>query len=135
MNNHKMVSSKLQLQELNFDKIKFKRVGEKNENKIEQKIIVKIGENKDREIYKVVLELITNKPEEYETEICVHGIYTFASDDKLDEETKKNLIQKNAVAIMMPYVRSQLTLLTSQPGVDPIVMPPLNINAMLDDVH
>ena len=48
---------------------------------------------------------------------------------------KKSLIQKNAVAIMMPYVRSQLTLLTSQPGVDPIVMPPLNINAMLDDAH
>ena len=135
MNNHKTVSSKLQLQELNFDKIKFKRIGEKNENKIEQKIIVKIGENKDREFYKVVLELITNKPEEYETEICVHGIFTFASDGMLDEEMKKSLIQKNAVAIMMPYVRSQLTLLTSQPGVDPIVMPPLNINAMLDDAH
>lgn len=77
--------------------------------------------------------MLTNKIGEYETEICIQGVFTFVSDPKLDEETKKTLIHKNSVAIMMPYVRSELTLLTSQPDVEPVVMPPLNINAMLDN--
>ena len=132
MNENNLITSKLQLLELSFDKIQFKRTGSKNDNKIEQKITVQIGDDKKLGIYKVVLDLLTNKQEEYETEICIHGLFTFASDAVLDEDTKKNLIQKNSVAIMMPYVRSQLTLLTSQPGVDPIVMPPLNVYAMLD---
>lgn len=44
----------------------------------------------------------------------------------------QNLINKNAVAIMMPYLRSELTLLTAQPDTDSVVLPPFNINAMLE---
>lgn len=79
------------------------------------------------------LNLKANKKEEYEIEIAIQGLFLFSSSgEEINESLKKDLIQKNSVAIMMPYVRSQLTLLSSQPGVDPIVMPPLNINAMLD---
>lgn len=39
--------------------------------------------------------------------------------------------QNNAVAIMFPYLRSQVTLLTSQPGMSPIIIPALNINKLL----
>lgn len=132
MNENNIIPSKLRLLELNFERIKFKRIGSKNKNDIEQKIRVQIGEDRKQGIYKVILCLLTNKREEYETEICMQGIFTFESDLEFDEEAKKNLIQKNSVAIMMPYVRSELTLLTSQPDVEPVVMPPLNINAMLD---
>ena len=33
---------------------------------------------------------------------------------------------------MFPYLRSEVTLLTSQPGMVPIVLPPLNINNLMD---
>lgn len=39
---------------------------------------------------------------------------------------------KNAMAIMFPYIRSEITLLTSQPNLKPIIIPPININALFE---
>ena len=50
----------------------------------------------------------------------------------LEDTLKQDLISKNAVAIMMPYLRSEATLLTAQPGTDSIVLPIFNINNMID---
>lgn len=46
-------------------------------------------------------------------------------------DCKETLIHKNAVAIMMPYLRSEVSLLTSQPETNSIVMPIFNINKMI----
>ena len=40
------------------------------------------------------------------------------------------LIKENGVAILFPYLRSELTLLTTQPGFQPIVLPAVNIAKM-----
>ena len=48
---------------------------------------------------------------------------------KYEEETyekEENIIKTNTVAIMFPFIRSQVTLLTTQPGMTPIVLPPIN---------
>ena len=44
----------------------------------------------------------------------------------------QTLINKNAGAILMPYLRSELTLLTAQPDTDSVVLPIFNINKMLE---
>lgn len=44
--------------------------------------------------------------------------------DSYDRE--KTIIEKNTVAIMFPFVRSQVSLLTTQPNMVPIVLPPIN---------
>ena len=49
----------------------------------------------------------------------------------VDEEWVDKL-KANAVAIMFPYLRSQLTLLTSQPEMMPIILPTVNINKLLE---
>ena len=41
------------------------------------------------------------------------------------------LIERNAIAIMFPYLRSYISSLTTQPGMQPIVLPPINIMALL----
>lgn len=43
-----------------------------------------------------------------------------------------NQLKTNAIAIMFPFLRSQITLLTSQPSLVPIVLPPININKVLE---
>lgn len=43
------------------------------------------------------------------------------------------MITKNTVAILMPYLRSELTLLTAQPEMESVVFPPFNINKMLEE--
>ena len=52
----------------------------------------------------------------------------------MKEEMKNTLISKNTVAILMPYLRSQVSLLTAQPEVECVVLPAFNINKMLEGI-
>ena len=72
------------------------------------------------------------KKEEYNLIISLSGFFKVEKEDSVNDEMVQNLINKNAVAIMMPYLRSELTLLTAQPDTDSVVLPPFNINAMLE---
>ena len=47
------------------------------------------------------------------------------------EQENKILIERNTLAIMFPYFRSYVSTLTTQPGMTPIVLPAMNIMAML----
>lgn len=53
---------------------------------------------------------------------------------KCEDSRQKNvLISKNTVAILLPFVRSQIILVTSQTGLLPIALPLVNIAAMFED--
>lgn len=39
-----------------------------------------------------------------------------------------------AVAIMFPYMRSQVSLMTAQPNLKPVMLPPFNINSLLKEL-
>ena len=91
-------------------------------------ISVNIGVNiSDDNFKKVTIGIVGNKKDEYTVEVQASGLFEYKGD------ATESIIQQNAVAIVMPYVRSQLTLLTSQPGVEPIVIPPFNIVEMLKE--
>ena len=42
-------------------------------------------------------------------------------------------LTKNAIAILFPYVRSNLTNITSQSGIETLILPVINFNALLDE--
>lgn len=130
---NKEVNSVLSLDRLVFDKIEFKRTGNKNENEMEVELQVLINKKQDEEIYKVTLDFIGNKEKEYSIEIALSGYFSFDESEKMDEEFIKTMINQNAVAIMIPYLRSQVSLITAQPGVDCVVLPPLNIVKMMSE--
>lgn len=125
------IKSALSLQTMVFDKIEFSRKGFKNENDIEYEIQVQIGRNQEGE-FKVTLILSGEKKEEYEFTISISGFFEIDTEKDLGNVKVQDLINKNAVAILMPYLRSELTLLTAQPNTESIVLPPFNINKMLD---
>lgn len=121
------------MDKLVFDKIHFERSGFKNQNSINYTLETHFAENPQENIYRVTLILKGDKDDEYSFEISLTGFFSFGKDDGLDDSTKKELISKNAVAIMMPYMRSQVSLLTAQPEVDCVVLPPFNINNLMKD--
>lgn len=123
-------NSVLTLQKLVFDKIRFDRKGFESKNNVEFSIKVQIGKA-DYQNYRVTLILGGEKKDEYELEISLSGFFSIDEKDDLDDDTKRDLINKNAVSILMPYLRSELTLLTAQPGTESIVLPPFNINKMM----
>lgn len=73
---------------------------------------------------------------EYDIELCLsikkddltvsvkaYAHFLYEADEYSKEE---DIIKDNTVAIMFPFIRSQVTLLTTQPGMMPIVLPPIN---------
>ena len=49
------------------------------------------------------------------------------------KQENKDLLEKNTIAIMFPYIRSYISSITTQPGMAPIVLPAMNIVAMIND--
>lgn len=127
------IKSILNMNKLVFDKIEFDRQGFKNQNQPCYSIETHFARNQHENIYRVTLILKCDKRDEYTFEISLTGYFSFDSQDEMDEDEKNELISKNAVAIIMPYMRSQVSLLTAQPDVDCVVLPPFNINNMLKE--
>lgn len=127
------IKSILNMNKLVFDKIEFDRQGFKNQNQPSYSIETHFARNQQENIYRVTLILKCDKKDEYTFEISLTGYFSFDSQDEMDEDEKNELISKNAVAIIMPYMRSQVSLLTAQPEVDCVVLPPFNINNMLKE--
>ena len=76
--------------------------------------------------YNIVLELnINNESNDINLHVVTIGNFEFDSDDYSAEEA---IINKNTVAIMFPYIRSHITLMTSQPNMNPIILPPINFS-------
>lgn len=130
------IESVLKLKKLVFEKINFERLGFRNDKELELKIKSSISESIDDfeggKLYKVSLFLYSNKTGEYNFEIGLSGFFNIGSIDNLEDDLKNSLITKNSVAILMPYLRSQVSILTAQPEVECVVLPPFNINNMLD---
>lgn len=124
-------NSSLILQKMVFDRIEFDRKGFKNTKELKFGLQVQIGCGEDS-TYKVTLVLNATKQEEYNISISLTGFFKVEGQEQLDEKMVQDLINKNAVAILMPYLRSELTLLTAQPDTDSVVLPPFNINKMLE---
>lgn len=51
----------------------------------------------------------------------------------LEIEARDCICKTNTVAIMFPFVRSEITLITAQPGLMPIMLPPIDINKLVKD--
>lgn len=124
-------NSVLQLEKIIVEDLSFKRFSSEitkiqdNSEVSFSKQLNQINENS----YKVTVSVCINSDDLCSINITMSGFF------KLQEESAlgKRLLTTNAVAILFPYIRSQLTLLTSQPGFDPVVLPIMNINALFAD--
>ena len=85
-----------------------------------------VNQISDRE-YKIILELSVADPQG-KLSVFVKGMAIFETEQK-----NTTLIERNTLAIMFPYFRSYVSTLTTQPGMMPIVLPAMNIIAMLTE--
>ena len=85
-----------------------------------------IKQNSDEE-YEIILDTtVTDDMDKLFVSVKCMAIFETAQENK-------ELIERNAIAIMFPYIRSYISILTTQPGMTPIVLPAMNIVAMLND--
>lgn len=128
------IYSPLKLNKIIFDKIEFLRSGFKNENKLNCSTEARISRNDSQNIFKVTLVQKGFKQDEYSFEVQITGYFSLGEND-FSDEIINDLVTKNTVAILMPYVRSEISLLTAQPETDCVVLPPFNITKMIDEEH
>lgn len=132
MEKRELVQSVLKLDGVLFDKIEFNRLGLPSNEKLELEFQSNITQKQEEDEFKVTIIVKGKKPEEYMFEISLTGYFAFETEEELDAHTKKALITKNSIAILMPYLRSEVSLLTAQPGVECVVLPAFNINKTLE---
>lgn len=125
MDNKSILSCK----DLYIEEFSYKNVERKiGTNTFHVKNEVDIEKKEDEYIVKIKTSLETeNKTQS----LYLISVGKFAFTDVVDDDTKEELININAVAIMFPYVRSEVTLLTTQPGVTPVILPPVNVNELM----
>ena len=86
---------------------------------------------KDNYTYFVLSVLINDENNALKLSVELVGTFAFSNSENVNKNLYDNLINKNAIAILFPYLRSQVTLITSQPNMTPIILPPININTLL----
>ena len=121
--------STLTLQHLIFDKVEFQRHGFKSKGTFEANIQTSISVKADADrVYQVTLQLKGDKEREYSIEVTLTGYFIV---EGASVELNMKLLSQNAVAILMPYLRSEVTLLTSQPETETVVLPIFDIRKMI----
>lgn len=79
-------------------------------------------------IYRVGLVAEIEREDEFEIKLAITGYFELDENDP----NRQELLERNAVAILFPFIRSEITLLTTQPEMTPIVLPLVNIASMFD---
>lgn len=123
----------LKMEHVFFEDVEFKRIGIKNDNKLQLEMKSSVSQRVSDEMYRVSLEISGNKKDEYNFHVAISGYFRFETENEnITEQTKHNIITKNSIAILMPYLRSEVSLLTAQPETDCVVLPPFNVEKMLE---
>ena len=124
--------SVLHLKQVFFDHLKFVRTGFPHASQQDVKVKVGTAINKQSDNqYQVSLSVHADRPGEFQSHVQISALCEIQDDDIRTE----TILKKNTVAILFPYVRSAFTLLTAQPGMEPVVLPALNINALIDELE
>lgn len=121
----------LTLKKTVMEKLRYERYSD-DISKLDEKSEITFGkqlQQLEENLFKVCLNVSLVSPAKYEIEVEIAGYFSIEEKSLL----AKNVLEKNTVAILFPYLRSQLTLLTSQPGFEPVILPVLNINALMSD--
>ena len=125
---------KIQMLDLYFSKFVFKqeRGTDSKEYNTSFQIEYAINSEDDTKVRVVVDTTVTNEAQSVVLNVQTVGIFKVDKLD-IDDATYEHLIKVNTVAIIFPFIRSQVSLLTTQPGMMPVMIPPININALIEN--
>lgn len=126
--NEKTVRSDLQMKDIYFSKIEclqnkdLSKLGEVN-LKTNYKVDIKdINEDEKEILFEVQ---IFSEDERLAINLVANGIFKLEGVN-LSKEEKDIVFRHNAVAIMFPFIRSQVALITAQPGLNSVMLQPIN---------
>ena len=125
MSEDNKILSSIQIDHIVFNEIQFLRKGFRKNADSGGDVNISVNINDNGEDHYIV-SLILNAPKEGEYDAMVKiSAYCNVSSKT---ENLPQILKGNIPAILLPYARAQLTMLTSQPETDPIVLPLINMH-------
>ena len=121
--------AEMQLKNLYFPSITFKREAVVVGGELKIDVSRKLRHVDDA--YEVQLTVDIAK-DDISLSVIAIGVFVFTQAVQ-DEESRDDMAKINGAAIIFPFIRSQITSLTAQPGMAPIIIPALNITKLIDD--
>jgi len=127
------VLSTLRLSHCVFDDLHFRRLGfPGTSSPKDDQFQFSRHINKDADgAYRVTLSAHVERENEFDLVMSITGYFEIDEQD----QNKDTLLEKNAVAILFPFLRAELSLMTAQPEMMPVVLPAINITAMFDEAR
>lgn len=126
--------SVLSMRDIFFEKIVFKNPNKANMDNLETQLQTEITEiRKFFYSVKVILKITHVEDSEFKIALTLNSLFEMEDQNDISEETVKVLIKKRTLSILFPYLRSQLTILTSQPNLNPIILPVVNIHNLIEE--
>ena len=114
-------------------------VKDKTDLKLKFKHITK-EDDKESGTYYITLEVKIYDKEEidlkdcpFQLEISLTGLFKLIKFDGVEKEIKDKLINENTIAILFPYLRNLITSVTASANINPLILPPVNVIAMLEN--
>lgn len=129
------IESVLRLERMAFEEIRFNRdtAIPLTNAEYEMNFNRNVGISEDRKHFavKLTLNLWSKIPNQFQITVSLIG-YFFCECE--DENLRESLIKYNTLSILFPYIRSQVSLITAQPDITPIVLPPVNVVGLFEEV-
>lgn len=119
-------SNVLTMENLYFEFINFQGTGTTAPKQGVSKVGYKEEHSINNEFLEISLYCKVETEDIFQIELCLKGVFKASSDEMA------NKLLPNAIAIMFPYLRAQVSILTSLPNIPTISLEPININAFLE---
>lgn len=123
------IKSELQMKDFHFVECSVKRKQNIANEELNIQVERKINKISDTEHIVTAILNIDKEQKDLEVKVVAEATFIMESDN---EELVSDIIKVNTLAIMFPFIRSQVSLLTTQPGMTPVVLPPINTTKFID---
>lgn len=123
--------SVLALKNIFFEELYFKRSEIVNETSLGVEYSVGFVDVDSTNFKVKIVTNIFTELKEVEMRIVAVGDFTIDNFKNYDDETMESIKKQNTVAIIMPYIRSQVSSLTSQPDFTPVLLPTVDVTELL----
>lgn len=91
---------------------------------------IKAGESYNTELYST-LKLVKEGKEALRLNSKFVGFFSvIKGEENMDI---KEYMKSNAAALMFPYIREHISVITGKSGIEPIFLPPINLVALLEE--
>lgn len=128
-------TSSLKMENLTIDEITFNRNKLINSKNLNVDFKTNFIYNGDKDCMVTLIGQVKTKEDANELSLMVKisARFYFEENEEIDADTVKFLMERNTVSILFPFLRSTISTITCQPNLQPIIIPPMNVNDLLNE--